>query len=113
MKIRQQLVPVLTIAVIGSAKAASVLDLPGEELLRQAAELRVQRNLTATQAGSWLHVESMSRDVLREQKARQERFQIELREDTSSGPLSVESLAARIDSEDALARENRRMLRQA
>ena len=106
------LFPFLLILVVSGSRAASILDLPGDEMLRQAAELRTRLNLTAAQAGPWLQAESKSREFLREQKARQERLQIELREEIARGQFSTENFAARIDSEDTVAQEERRHLRQ-
>jgi hypothetical protein len=107
-----KLIPLLAIICVGSARAASILDLSGEEILRQAADLRGQLGLTAAQAGPWLQAEAKIREMLREQKARRERVQIEVREELSQGQVNVDHLAARIDTEDALAQEERRTLRQ-
>jgi len=105
------LVPFLAVIFISSATAGPVLDISGDEMLRQAADLRLQLNLSAAQASAWLQTEAKTREVLREQKARRERLQIELREQVNGAQFNVGTLASRLDSEDALLQDERRILR--
>jgi hypothetical protein len=102
----------LAIAIISSATATPLLDLSGDEFLRQTGELRLQLNLTATRAIPWLQAEAKTREMLREQKGRRERFQIDLKEQIGRASFSIENLAAYIDSEEAQAHEERRRIRQ-
>ena len=105
-------IPLLFVIFIGNATATTVLELSGDDVLRKTSELRLTLNLTATQAIPWLQAEARTREILREQNGRRERFQIELREQIGRAQFSVEKLAATIDSEDAQALEERRMIRQ-
>lgn len=107
-----KLVPLLLFAWFSGASAAAILDLAGEDLLRQATELRPQLKLTALQLPPWLQAESRTREILREQRARRERFQIELKEDINRGQFSVAGMFSRIEAEDTVAQEERRLLRQ-
>ena len=106
-----KLFPFLCVVLFNSAMATSILDMSDEEMLRQAGELRLKLNLTAAQTIPWLQAESRTREVLREQKGRRERFQITLSEQLNKPQFDLESVAVRLDSEDTQAQEERQRLR--
>ena len=101
----------LAICLIRSAHASALLDDP-EALLHLAEELRPQLKLSASAATQWLQAESKTRELLREQRARRERFAIEVQDQLHNGQIKIDAIAKRIDSEDSIAFEERHSIRQ-
>jgi hypothetical protein len=100
----------LGFACIVNARAATLLDLSSDQFLRQAEVLRAQLNLSSVQSVPWLQAEAKSREILREQKARHERFQIELTDKITAGHFSISNALEGAGSEDEATRNDRRML---
>jgi hypothetical protein len=81
------------------AFAATLFDVPSEEMLRQAGEIRQKLNLQNTQAMLWLQAEGATRDMLRERQARRERLLIELGAALGTA-LPLRDLAKKIAAEE-------------
>jgi hypothetical protein len=98
---------------LGSAWAAPVLELPGETLLAQSAELRARLNLSASQTGVWLQLESRTRIMLAERRARRERLQMDMEADLARDRGNLADLASRIDADESQMLDEDRSLRQS
>lgn len=82
--------------------AATLFDVPTEEMLRQSGEIRQQLNLQNTQAMLWLQAEGATREMLRERQARRERLLIELGAALSTA-VPLRDLAKKIAAEEDLS----------
>lgn len=78
------------------------MDVQGEEVLKQSAEIRQKLNLTANQQVLWQQVESRTREMVRERRARRERFQAELKSSLDDRKIELRDLAKKIDAEEEL-----------
>jgi hypothetical protein len=100
--------------VTGSLPAYAMLlmDAPGEEVLKQSAEIRLRLNLTANQQVLWQQVESRTREMVRERRARRERLQAELKSSLDDRKIELRDLAKKIDAEEELGSQEIRKIRE-
>ena len=102
---------VLAMAV-APAFAVPVMDLRAEDLLPMAAEFRKSLNLNANQQTLWARVESQSKALLRERKARRERLQEATRQGLQAQNVELRDLQAGLEAEQAATAEEDRQLRE-
>jgi hypothetical protein len=101
---------VLAMAV-APAFAVPVMDLRAEDLLPMAAEFRKSLNLNANQQTLWAQVESRSKALLRERKARRERLQEATRQGLQAQNVELRDLQAGLEAEQAATAAEDRQLR--
>ena len=102
---------VLAMAV-APAFAVPVMDLRAEDLLPMAAEFRKSLNLNANQQTLWARVESQSKALLRERKARRERLQDATRQGLQAQNVELRDLQAGLEAEQAATAAEDRQLRE-
>lgn len=102
---------VLAMAV-APAFAVPVMDMRAEDLLPMAAEFRKSLNLNANQQTLWAQVESRSRALLRERKARRERVQEATRQGLLAQSVELRELQAGLEAEQAASAAEERQLRE-
>ena len=107
-----RLLLILSGLYFSNAQASPVMDMPGDVLLAQGAELRTRLNLNASQAGAWLQAESRTRSTLQERRARHERLQMDL-EEALANNQNLAEIGRRIDASDSLTLDENRFLRQS
>lgn len=92
--------------------AMLLMDAPGEEVLKQSAEIRQKLNLTANQQVLWQQAESRTREMVRERRARRERLQAELKSSLDDRKIELRDLAKKIDAEEDLGNQEIRKIRE-
>ncbi|MHB1590696.1 MAG: hypothetical protein ACYCTW_04065 [Sulfuricella sp.] len=95
-----------------SSFAMLLMDAPGEEVLKQSAEIRLRLNLTANQQVLWQQVETRTREMVRERQARRERLQDELKSSPDDRKIELRDLAKKIDAEEDLGSQEIRKIRE-
>jgi uncharacterized membrane protein YgcG len=102
---------VLAMAV-APAFAVPVMDLRAEDLVPMATEFRKSLNLNANQQTLWAKVESQSKALLRERKARRERLQETTRQGLLAQNVELRDLQAGLEAEQAATAAEDRQLRE-
>lgn len=102
---------VLAMAV-APAFAVPVMDMRAEDLVPMAAEFRKSLNLNANQQTLWAKVESQSKALLRERKARRERLQEATRAGLQAQNVELRELQAGLEAEQAATAAEERQLRE-
>jgi len=95
---------------VAPAFAVPVMDMRAEDLVPMASEFRKSLNLNANQQTLWAKVESQSKALLRERKARRERLQEATRHSLEVQNVELRELQAGLEAEQATtAAEDRQM----
>lgn len=102
---------VLAMAV-APAFAVPVMDMRAEDLVPMASEFRKSLNLNANQSTLWAKVESQSRALLRERKARRERLQEATRAGLQAQNVELRELQAGLEAEQATTAAEDKQLRE-
>ena len=102
---------VLAMAV-APAFAVPVMDMRAEDLVPMASEFRKSLNLNANQQTLWAKVESQSKALLRERKARRERLQEATRKGLQAQNVELRDLQAGLEAEQAATAAEDRQLRE-
>lgn len=102
---------VLAMAV-APAFAVPVMDMRAEDLVPMASEFRKSLNLNANQSTLWAKVESQSKELLRERKARRERLQEATRAGLQAQSVELRDLQAGLEAEQAASAAEDRRLRE-
>ena len=102
---------VLAMAV-APAFAVPVMDMRAEDLVPMASEFRKSLNLNANQQTLWAKVESQSKALLRERKARRERLQEATRQGLQAQNVELRDLQAGLEAEQAATAAEDRQLRE-
>jgi hypothetical protein len=93
------------------AFAVPLMDLRAEDLVPMASEFRKSLNLNANQQTLWAKVESQSKALLRERKARRERLQEATRAALQAQAVELRELQAGLEAEQATTATEDRQLR--
>ncbi|WP_342115967.1 hypothetical protein [Pseudoduganella sp. OTU4001] len=102
---------VLAMAV-APAFAVPVMEMRAEDLVPMASEFRKSLNLNANQSTLWSKVESQSKALLRERKARRERLQEATRQRLEAQNVELRELQAGLEAEQATSAAEDRQLRE-
>ncbi|KQV59060.1 MULTISPECIES: hypothetical protein [unclassified Duganella] len=102
---------VLAMAV-APAFAVPVMDMRAEDLVPMASEFRKSLNLNANQQTLWAKVESQSKALLRERKARRERLQEATKLGLQAQSVELRELQAGLEAEQAATAAEDRQLRE-
>jgi hypothetical protein len=94
-----------------AALAIPVTDMRAEDLVPMAAEFRAELKLTPNQLSLWQRVESRSKQMLRERKARRERLQESLKNGLAVPKVELRDLNKAIDAENAASAQEDLQLR--
>jgi len=94
------------------AFAVPLMELRTEDLVPMAAEFRKSINLNANQPTLWAKVESQSKALLRERKARRERLQEATRQRLEAQNVELRELQAGLEAEQATTAAEDRQLRE-
>ncbi len=97
---------------IAPAFAVPVMDMRAEDLVPMASEFRKSLNLNANQQTLWAKVESQSRALLRERKARRDRLQEATRQALQAQSVELRELQAGLEAEQAATAAEDRQLRE-
>lgn len=97
---------------VAPAFAVPVMDLRAEDLVPMAAEFRQSLNLNANQQTLWAKVESQSRALLRERKARRDRLQEATRQGLQAQNVELRDLQKSLEDEQAATAQEDRQLRE-
>jgi hypothetical protein len=99
-------------AVLSPAFALPVMDMRAEDFLPMAAELQKTLNLNPNQQILWQQVESKTRNLLRERKARRERLQAATQASTQNAGVELRDLAKAVDEETTVSANEEKLLRE-
>jgi len=99
-------------ALLSPAFALPVMEMRAEDFLPMAAELKKSLSLNTNQQTLWQQVESKTRNVLRERKARRERLQAATQAGTQGANVELRDLAKAIDAETAIGAEEEKLMRE-
>jgi hypothetical protein len=94
-----------------AAFATPVTDMRAEDLVPMAAEFRSELTLTPNQLSLWQRVESRSKAIVRERKARRERMQAALVSALAAPKVELRDLNSAIDAENAASAQEDVQLR--
>lgn len=94
------------------ALAVPVLDMHAEDFLPMADDLRKALNLNPNQQILWQQIESKTRNLLRERKARRERLQEATQAGTQGANVELRDLTKAIDVETDAAAAEEKLLRE-
>lgn len=97
---------------VAPAFAVPVMDMRAEDLVPMAAEFRQSLNLNANQQTLWAKVESQSKALLRERKARRERLQEATRQGLQAQNVELRDLQKALEDEQATTAQEDRQLRE-
>ncbi len=97
---------------VAPAFAVPVMDMRAEDLVPMASEFRKSLNLNANQQTLWAKVESQSKALLRERKARRERLQEATRHGLEAQNVELRDLQAGLEAEQATTAAEDRQLRE-
>jgi hypothetical protein len=101
----------LLASACSAALAIPLTDMRAEDLVPMAAEFRNELKLTPNQLSLWQRVESRSKAILRERKARRERLQKFLKGALAVPTVELRDLNKTIDTENAAAAQEDVQLR--
>lgn len=94
------------------AFAVPLMELRTEDLVPMASEFRKSLNLNANQSTLWAKVESQSKALLRERKARRERLQEATRQRLEAQNVELRELQAGLEAEQATSAAEDRQMRE-
>ena len=94
-----------------AAFATPVAEMRAEDLVPMAAEFRNELKLTPNQLSLWQRVESRSKAIVRERKARRERMQAALVSGLAAPKVELRDLNGAIDTENAASAQEDAQLR--
>ena len=94
-----------------AALAIPVTDMRAEDLVPMAVEFRAELKLTPNQLSLWQRVESRSKQILRDRKARRERLQESLKNALAVPRVELRDLNKVIDAENAASAQEDLQLR--
>lgn len=94
------------------AFAVPLMDMKAEDLVPMATEFRKSLNLNANQQTLWAQVESRSKNLLRERKARRDKLQAATRAGLEAQNVELRDLQAALDAELATSAAEDRQLRE-
>jgi predicted phage tail protein len=97
---------------VAPAFAVPVMDMRAEDLVPMAAEFRQSLNLNANQQTLWAKVESQSKALLRERKARRDRLQEATRQGLQAQNVELRDLQKALEDEQATSAQEDRQLRE-
>ncbi len=97
---------------VAPAFAVPVMDMRAEDLVPMASEFRKSLNLNANQQTLWAKVESQSKALLRERKARRDRLQEATRNGLEAQNVELRELQAGLEAEQAATAAEDRQLRE-
>jgi hypothetical protein len=99
-------------ALLSPAFALPVMEMRAEDFLPMAAELKKSLNLNTNQQTLWQQVESKTRNLLRERKARRDRLQAATQAGTEGANVELRDLAKAIDEETGVAANEEKLMRE-
>ncbi|MTW11810.1 hypothetical protein GM658_14490 [Pseudoduganella eburnea] len=97
---------------VAPAFAVPVMDMRAEDLVPMASEFRKSLNLNSNQQTLWAKVESQSKALLRERKARRDRLQEATRSSLEAQNVELRDLQAGLEAEQAATAAEDRQLRE-
>lgn len=97
---------------VAPAFAVPVMDMRAEDLVPMAAEFRQSLNLNANQQTLWAKVESQSKALLRERKARRDRLQEATRQGLQAQSVELRDLQKALEDEQTTSAQEDRQLRE-
>jgi hypothetical protein len=99
-------------ALLAPAFALPVMEMRAEDFMPMAAELKKSLNLNTNQQTLWQQVESKTRNLLRERKARRERLQAAAQAGTQGANVELRDLAKAVDEESGLEANEEKLMRE-
>lgn len=106
------LLAALTIGLVAPALAVPLMDMKAEDLLPMASEFRKELNLNANQQTLWSQVESRSKSLLRERKARREKMEAAAKQTLGGKDVELRELTGAMDAESAATASEDKQLRE-
>jgi hypothetical protein len=99
-------------ALLSPAFALPVMEMRAEDFLPMAAELKKSLNLNTNQQTLWQQVESKTRNLLRERKARRERLQAATQAGTQGANVELRDLSKAVDEETSVGADEEKLMRE-
>jgi hypothetical protein len=106
------LLAALLIGLSAPALAVPLMDMKAEDLVPMASEFRKELNLNANQQTLWLQVESRSKNLLRERKARREKLEASTSSALGGKDVELRELTGAMDAETAVTAAEDKQLRE-
>jgi hypothetical protein len=104
------LLAALMIGLSAPVLAVPLMDMKAEDLVPMASEFRKELNLNANQQTLWSQVESRSKNLLRERKARREKLEAAAKQALGGKDVELRELTGSMDTESAAtAAEDKQM----
>lgn len=95
-----------------TASAIPITEMRLEDLLPMAPDFKAELKLNANQNILWQQVETKTRQLLRERKARRERLQASVQAGLAAPQLELRDLVGGLDNESAISQAEEKQLRE-
>lgn len=99
-------------AVPRTASAIPVMDMKVEDMLPMGPDFQAQLTLNSNQKILWQQVESKTRQLVRNRKARRERLEAALKQQLAGKSVELRDLVAGMDAESATSAAEEKQLRE-
>ncbi|WP_395403818.1 hypothetical protein ACHMW6_33910 [Pseudoduganella sp. UC29_106] len=106
------LLAALLIGLSAPALAVPLMDMKAEDLVPMASEFRKELNLNANQQTLWSQVETRSKNLLRERKARREKLEASTQSALGGKDVELRELTGAMDAETSATAAEDKQLRE-